>query len=117
MCPPVTLPRRKVDLTESGGLTFRIDLVVCDAINETPLAVLDTKYKVPDSPSADDIAQVIAYAATKQCPEAVLIYPTPLSKPFDEQPSPHIHVRSLQFALDGDLEAAGDAFVQSLALG
>jgi 5-methylcytosine-specific restriction enzyme subunit McrC len=108
--------QEKVDLTVDGDLSFRIDLVLYDSATDSPLAVLDTKYKVPDAPSTDDIAKVMAYAATKQCPEAVLIYPTPLSKPFDEQPAPHIHVRSLTFGLGGDLEEAGGAFIDSLSL-
>lgn len=36
--------------------------------------VMDTKYK-SEQPSAVDIQQVTAYAETKDCQEAILVYP------------------------------------------
>ena len=43
----------------------------------------------------------------------MLIYPTPLSKPLDITIR-DIRIRSLTFALDGDLEQAGQAFLRTL---
>jgi len=89
---------------------FDIDLTLYDATTNQVLGVLDTKYKAADSPASDDIAQVVAYAEIKGCQEAALVYPAPLARPLDATLG-DIHVRSLTFALDGDLSAAGQAFV------
>ena len=59
---------------------------------------------------------MISYAHTKGCREAILIYPTPLDQPLDETIR-GIRVRSLTFSLDGDLEQAGQRFLQDLAIG
>ena len=64
-----------VRLSKEGDIKFAIDLVVSDRRSGEALAVLDTKYKAPSGPSADDLQQVIAYAQIKRCKEALLIYP------------------------------------------
>jgi len=89
---------------------FDIDLTLYDGATNRVLGVLDTKYKVVETPASDDIAQIVAYAEIKGCREAVLVYPAPLAHPLDATLG-DIHVRSLTFALDGDLTAAGQAFV------
>ena len=61
-----------------------------------------------------DIEQVVAYAEAKQCTQAGLIYPVPLAKPIAGSWSKNITVRSLTFSLDGDLDAAGQAFMSDL---
>ena len=58
---------------EDGEILFSIDLVLSDEENGESRYILDTKYKTPDSPSTDDIQQVVAYAEAKRCTEAVLI--------------------------------------------
>jgi len=103
-----------VDITEDGYLQFRIDLVLYDAKLGEPLCVLDTKYKRPDAPSAGDIEQVVAYAVSKRCREAALIYPTTLSKPLDTVVGGHVHVQSLWFPLDGDLDGMGRDLIDAL---
>ena len=90
-----------------------IDLVLFEADSRQPRWVLDTKYKLPDKPSNEDINQVVAYAEVKHCTEAVLIYPAPLAKPLDIRWG-NIRVRSLTFALTGNLEEAGNAFLREL---
>ena len=105
--------QEKVIIGQSGALQFVIDLVLNDAETGATRYVLDTKYKAPDTPAATDIQQMISYAHTKDCREAILIYPTPLKSPFDETIR-GIRVRSLTFALDGDLDEAGRALVDSL---
>jgi 5-methylcytosine-specific restriction enzyme subunit McrC len=102
-----------VDIDHAGTLHFDIDLVLCDVTTGAAHCVLDTKYKSPSAPATDDIAQVVAYAQAKGCHEAVLVYPTYLDKPLDAWVG-DIRVRSLTFSLDGDLEQAGQAFVESL---
>jgi 5-methylcytosine-specific restriction enzyme subunit McrC len=106
--------QERVNLGESGQLHFEIDLVLYDLEQGAARCVLDTKYKMPDKPASEDIQQMISYAHTKGCAEAILIYPTPPAQPFDETIR-GIRVRSLTFALDGDLEQNGRALVESLS--
>jgi 5-methylcytosine-specific restriction enzyme subunit McrC len=63
-----------VPLSEQGRLQFIIDLVLWDRRTRKPVCVLDTKYKKEeDGTASDDVAQVMAYAATQGCKRAVLI--------------------------------------------
>ncbi len=75
---------------------FAIDLVLYDQ-NGAPRVVLDTKYRQPGRAAAESIAQVVAYARTKECGRAILLYPLALSQPLDI--------------------SVGDTRVQSFALG
>ncbi|MEZ4679164.1 MAG: hypothetical protein R2932_33595 [Caldilineaceae bacterium] len=98
------------------GLHFAIDLVLYVRATGRPLAILDTKYKTPTlGPDTADIAQVVAYAAAKGVTEAILIYPQPLREPLDTVIG-GVRVRTLTFALDGDLVNAGQRFLHDLAL-
>lgn len=94
-------------------LIFKMDLVLFDAQTNHARYVLDTKYKTPDTPANEDIFQVVAYAEALGCHEAVLVYPTKLARPLDQRIG-RIRVRSLTFALDGDLEQAGQALLTTL---
>jgi 5-methylcytosine-specific restriction enzyme subunit McrC len=78
--------------------------------------VLDTKYKMAAKVDNADISQIVTYAKAKGCHEAVLIYPTQLQRPLDVQIA-DLHVRSLTFALDADLEEAGQQFLKFLGPG
>lgn len=93
-------------------LRFQIDLTLYDE-NGRPLAVLDTKYKTPDKPSPADISQVITYAKAKGCHHAMLIYPQRLPKPLHVQVG-DVHLHTLAFGLDGDLDEAGSQFIDQL---
>ncbi len=110
--PGLVLERQaRVGLTGGEDLHFDIDLVLYQAGRAK--WVLDTKYKTESGPSTADIAQVVAYAQAKGCREAVLVYPARPARPLDSQVG-DIRVRSLTFALDGDLEAGGRSFLQAL---
>lgn len=102
-----------ISLDQEGTINFKIDLVLYDERNKMPLCVLDTKYKGSDSQPDDDIKQVAFYAMAKECSLALLIYPTPLLTPIDITIR-GIRVKSLTFALDGDLKYAGNEFIQDL---
>jgi 5-methylcytosine-specific restriction enzyme subunit McrC len=106
--------QERVYLDESKSFHFNIDLVLLDIHSGKVRYVLDTKYKIPDAPSANDTAKIIAYATAQDCPEAVLIYPQPLSKPLNTKISPNIRVRCLTFAIDDDIEKCGQKFLQEL---
>jgi 5-methylcytosine-specific restriction enzyme subunit McrC len=98
----------------AGGTHFTIDLVIYDRSNGRPRWVLDTKYKRPSArPDAADLAQIVAYAEAMGVRDAVLIYPTALPQPFCGEIG-EIRVRTLAFALDGDLDAAGQTLLRTL---
>ncbi len=105
--------QERVHLGRSQSLHFVIDLVLSSAGSGRPHYVLDTKYKTPDKPSAEDVQQMISYAHTQGCSEAILIYPADLAQPFDAAIR-GIRVRSLTFALTGNLEQAGQSFTAQL---
>ena len=102
-----------ISLDQEGTINFKIDLVLYNERNKTPLCVLDTKYKGSDSQPDEDIKQVAFYAMAKECSLALLIYPIPLLTPIDITIR-GIRVKSLTFALGGDLKHAGNEFIQDL---
>lgn len=104
-----------VTLDQEGVFSVDLDLVVQHILTGETI-VLDTKYKAPEKPSQADIDQMVAYAVFKESRKAVLIYPTELKTPVNISKG-HVHVRSLTFALHGDLEQAGQQFLHdALAL-
>ena len=104
-----------VTFSDENHLNFIFDLVICDLMTGRTLCVLDTKYKCPDTPANSDISQVVTYAEIKGCKDAILVYPSDLNKSLDNHLG-SIRVRSLAFKIDGDLEAAGQAFLASVNL-
>lgn len=99
-----------------GSNSFQADIVLSDPQTRQPRWVLDTKYKRNPVPSAADIAQVVAYATAFGAPEAVLVYPSAQGVVPPMQVG-GVRVRTLSFSLDGDLEGAGEEFVQALVRG
>jgi 5-methylcytosine-specific restriction enzyme subunit McrC len=95
------------------GLTCRIDLVIKDIQSEECKFILDTKYKVKETVSSQDLHQVRSYAIAMQCSEAILIYPQDLTKTFDCKRDA-IRTRSLTFALDDDLDQCGQRFLANI---
>lgn len=104
--------QERVTVGAQDELQFDVDLVLYDG-DDRAHTVLDTKYKTPDKPSNDDVSQIITYAKAKGCREAVLIYPMALERPLNVMIG-DIHLRSLTFALDSDLEQAGCLFLDAL---
>lgn len=105
--------QEKVYMSTDNRLFFQVDLVLIDNQTGAVNCVLDTKYKAPDTPSPEDIAQVIAYADTLGCEEAVLIYPSKLSHSIDRKPG-RTRVRSVTFDLAGDLEISGQNLIREI---
>lgn len=111
---PAGLFLRSQERVKIGNtVQFKTDLVLYESSSETPRYILDTKYKVPIAPSSNDITQVVAYAVSKNCHEAVLVYPAGSTQQLDEWIG-DIRIRSLTFSLDGDLNQAGEAFLRDL---
>jgi 5-methylcytosine-specific restriction enzyme subunit McrC len=95
----------------SSALHFTIDLVISAGRRRW---VVDTKYKVPTGgPDTADVAQVLAYAQVQGAQDAVLVYPAPIAQPLDVMVG-GVHLRTLTFALDNDLDAAGEDLVAAL---
>lgn len=104
--------QEKVYIGDDQHWHFAVDIVLYRTDSTEPVCVLDTKYKAK-KPSADDIAQVVAYAGSKGCKHAVLVYPTHVEPALDEDVG-NVRVRSLVFLLDDDLEGSGVEFVMKL---
>jgi 5-methylcytosine-specific restriction enzyme subunit McrC len=102
-----------VRLTVEGHLRFVLDLVLRDSATSMPRCILDTKYKPDSTPESDDIAQVVAYAAARDCHDAVLIYPSLPDHPIDISVGT-IRVRSAAFALSDTIEEAGQALLRQI---
>jgi 5-methylcytosine-specific restriction enzyme subunit McrC len=95
----------------SGNLHFTIDLVISAGRRRW---VVDTKYKVPTGgPDTADVAQVLAYAQVQGAQEAVLVYPAPIAQPLDVTVG-GVRLRTLTFALDHNLDVAGEDLVAAL---
>jgi len=92
------------------NINFKIDLSIFDEESHTHIFVMDTKYKV-GRPTADDIEQVAAYAESKGCKEAILVYPERSMPELDGKVG-CISIKSATFSLTGDLEIAGRKFVK-----
>ncbi|MBT7190122.1 MAG: restriction endonuclease [Calditrichaeota bacterium] len=105
----------RVKFGKSGVITFDIDLVINEKDTGNTAYVLDTKYKIPDSPSSSDIQQIVAYSVAKKCKNAILIYPAQLPTPFDGMID-EINVRTLSFSLGGDINEEGQSFVSNLLM-
>jgi len=107
--------QEKVDIDKDGYVSFAIDLVLYDTVNNTVRCVLDTKYKTNQTPLPGDVSQVATYAIAKNCKEAVLVYPTNSIHPYDQFiGDSDIRVRSISFDLNDDIEAAGRIFLGQL---
>lgn len=106
-------PQERVEIGETGELTFSIDLVLYRKRDETVMCVMDTKYKTAATPTQADINQVVTYAVAKGCRDAVLIYPSSNIRPFKETIG-DITVKTLAFPLAGNLEEAGKRLVEKL---
>ncbi len=103
--------QERVDIDRDKTLHFNIDLVLYEISAGAALYVLDTKYKT--TVVNDDVKQAVAYAVSKNCGDAILVYPFLLTAPLDKRVG-HVRVRSLCFSLDGNLEEAGKAFLNEL---
>jgi 5-methylcytosine-specific restriction enzyme subunit McrC len=113
--PPNILVRsqHKAVLDSAGSLFFRVDIALFDRSSDRCIAVLDTKYKSAEIPSESDIQQIVAYAVKMGASNGYLIYPSSTTRKIDLQVGT-VRVRSIVFALSGDLDMAGDIFITSL---
>lgn len=107
--------QERVAVDAAGTFPITLDMVIYKANSNQPLLVLDTKYKVADTPSSDDLQQVVAYAVARGCASAVLIYPTQLRYPFNGRYGrSEITIRTLAFDIGMDIEQGGRALIDEL---
>jgi len=105
-----------ISISEREGISFRVDLLIRDAASGKALLVLDTKYKAPDSPSNEDISQVVTYAEAAGSPQAALIYPMLVANGLEADVG-KIRLRTLAFHLENDLESSGQRFLKEMLSG
>lgn len=102
-----------VKFGKGDSFKFKIDLVIIDPKTREVLYVLDTKYKTPEKPANPDINQIVAYSEAKGCQQAALIYPEEIAYPHIGKIG-EIDIRALTFSTKGDLEEAGEKFLNEL---
>jgi 5-methylcytosine-specific restriction enzyme subunit McrC len=102
--------QENVQIGEYGELNLRILL---DKNTMNPIAVMDTKYKNPDTPSQSDINQIATYALSLNVGKAILVYPSHLKKPFKWN-AQGIIVQSYSFDIGENLENVGVIFLKSI---
>ncbi len=103
----------RLDLPGSAELKMVVDIVLRDPVTDRVVAVLDTKYKLDQTPSAADAAQVVAYAQALGCRTALLVYPIAVGSQRAEFGD--ITVSSVMFELGRPLGEGGQAFLDSVA--
>ena len=96
-------------------LRFDIDLIIYTKATGETNYILDTKYKNPDRPSNKDINQVVTYAISQGCSQAILIYPQDLAQPVNTDIG-NIKVSTIPFCLQENITLAGNKFLQALPI-
>ena len=104
--------QHRAPLEGSRELSFQIDLVLRGE-GGAVLAVLDTKYKRDQTPSSEDIQQVVAYAVQMRTHRALLIYPAAAIQPLRLKVG-EVEVQTAHFDLSGALAQAGATLLSQL---
>lgn len=96
--------------------TFRIDVLIREASTGLNVAVLDTKYKLHEHPSNDDIYQIAFYANRMAAPNAILVYPIELysQHSISADAFDRVSVQTMTFQISDDLAAAGERHISIL---
>ncbi len=103
--------QERLIIDSTQGLFLQVDIVIYETKSSAVRYVLDTKYK--SKYKSEDFSQIVSYAFGKKCCEAVLVYPEAPDRCLDQWVN-DIHVRTLIFSLDGNLEEAGKRFLDTL---
>jgi 5-methylcytosine-specific restriction enzyme subunit McrC len=101
-------------LDSNSDMNIHIDIVLCDKNSQRPLAILDTKYKIGEQPSEEDIFQIAFYARELQVGHAMLVYPSVLTHPLRMLHGKNTLVESLIFDIGASLDVAGSQFLNAL---
>ena len=104
-------------LGRNTAINYIADIVIYDRVTGSALVVLDTKYKLAEVPSNDDVNQALAYGTVLKAPSVALIYPQALVKPIDVSTGlSAIRVRSTSFPVALAPDQAGKELLRSLGL-
>jgi 5-methylcytosine-specific restriction enzyme subunit McrC len=103
-------PQVGFKLRSNLSLRFEMDLVIYERKFMKALMVLDTKYKLAESPKEADIQQMVAYAVRANVDRAMLLYPKAWSR------NAIIGVGSVSvttscFDISSDLNKSGSALI------
>ena len=95
-------------------MRITVDILLVDEMTQSPIAVLDTKYKIAEHPQESDIHQIAFYAHEIGVKHALLIYPSPPGTPLRINHGKDARLGSLVFNIGAPLKEAGEAFLASL---
>jgi 5-methylcytosine-specific restriction enzyme subunit McrC len=95
-------------------MKIHIDVVIYDERSQSPIAVLDTKYKANEQPSEADIYQIAFYARELNVDRGILVYPSGLTSPLHVLHGKGIILESLVFDIGLSPDVAGAAFLEAL---
>ena len=95
-------------------MRITVDMLLLDEATQSPVAVLDTKYKIADHPHESDIHQIGFYAHEIGVKHALLVYPSPAGAPLRINHGKDVRLGSLVFNIGAPLKGAGVAFLDSL---
>lgn len=98
------------------SVPFYMDIVVRESTSDRVVAVLDTKYKDHETPSAADVAQVGYYALATGATMGGLIYPTRASDPWRARVG-RADIMRLAVDLSANLDDGINRLAEGLALG
>ena len=105
--------QEKFSIDKDRNIFFKMDIVLYNSFDKSVTCIIDTKYKNAKSPSMSDISQIVTYALSKECDEAILLYPTDQIDEIDQQLN-NIRIRSLSFSLDNNLDEEGKEFINKI---
>jgi 5-methylcytosine-specific restriction enzyme subunit McrC len=103
-------PQFDVELDRDRLMRIRMDLVIYNKLGEVK-AVLDTKYKHTDLPDQDDLGKIMLYAARVKTQNAILVYPSHITREYSPYTMLGVTMRSLVFDISKDLNSSGNEFL------
>jgi 5-methylcytosine-specific restriction enzyme subunit McrC len=95
-------------------MRITVDILLIDEATQSPVAVLDTKYKIAEQPHESDIYQIGFYAHEIGVKHALLVYPSPAGAPLRITHGKDVRLGSLVFDIGEPLKDSGAAFLESL---
>ena len=93
-------------------MRISVDILLLDETTQSPVAVLDTKYKIADQPYELDIHQIGFYAHELGVRHALLVYPSPVSVPLRINHGKDVRLGSIVFNIGTSLNDAGESLSQ-----
>ena len=104
-----------VAISGDFAFEFKMDVAIKDARTGEVVAIVDAKYKRSAKPAAEDLQQVIAYAAHVGARRAFLAYPTETDcERLHVGPNREWEITALGLPLDHALEGAAERFSEAL---